>query len=169
MNAPDDDNQPPNAEATGIGAQCFRRRPTLLEPLLVFRPQISVYAGPFRATHRQNGMKHCLILAMPSRRRSPRKLLAPTTKTRGNRDRASHCEIREFTLNDTGRLNVDAATNGGIRVTGADRSNVLVRARVQTSAHAGRGKGLAHKFTSRPLRDGSGRSDPRIFMIADWA
>ena len=31
-------------------------------------------------------------------------------------------------------LNVDAGTNGGIRITGADRSNVLVRARVQTNA-----------------------------------
>ena len=52
----------------------------------------------------------------------------------GNRDRASHCEIREYTLADTGRLTVDAGTNGGVRVTGADRSNVLVRARVQTNA-----------------------------------
>lgn len=50
------------------------------------------------------------------------------------RDRVGFCEIREQTIADTGRLNVDAGTNGGIRVTGADRSNVLVRARVQTSA-----------------------------------
>jgi DUF4097 and DUF4098 domain-containing protein YvlB len=53
---------------------------------------------------------------------------------RSDGDRAGHCEIREHTIADTGRLNVDAGVNGGIRISGADRSNVLVRARVQTSA-----------------------------------
>jgi DUF4097 and DUF4098 domain-containing protein YvlB len=52
----------------------------------------------------------------------------------GNGDRAGHYEIREYTIADTGRLNIDAGTNGGIRITGSDRSNVLVRARVQTHA-----------------------------------
>jgi hypothetical protein len=65
-------------------------------------------------------------------------LLAQTqcaeTENWGNRDRASHCEIREFTIADTGRLNVDAGMNGGVLVTGSDRSNVLIRARVQTNA-----------------------------------
>jgi DUF4097 and DUF4098 domain-containing protein YvlB len=50
-----------------------------------------------------------------------------------NRDRA-HCEVREYTLADAGRLNLDASMNGGIRVIGSDRSNVLVRAQVQTNA-----------------------------------
>jgi Putative adhesin len=52
----------------------------------------------------------------------------------GGGDRAGHCEMREQTIADTGRLNVDAGTNGGIRITGADRSDILIRARVQTSA-----------------------------------
>lgn len=52
----------------------------------------------------------------------------------GDRDRANTCEIREHTIADTGRLTVDSATNGGIRVIGSDRSNVLVRARVQANA-----------------------------------
>lgn len=58
----------------------------------------------------------------------------PDDHNRGNNNRSHHCEMREYTVNDTGRLTVDSAMNGGIKVTGADRSNVLVRARVQTNA-----------------------------------
>jgi len=79
-------------------------------------------------------MNHCLILAIaiaaPLAAQNP----CADNQNWGNRDRANHCEVREFTLNDTGKLTVDSATNGGIRVTGADRANVLVRARVQTNA-----------------------------------
>jgi DUF4097 and DUF4098 domain-containing protein YvlB len=50
-----------------------------------------------------------------------------------NRDR-SHCEMWEYTLADAGRLSVDSSTNGGIRIIGSDRTNVLVRAKVQTNA-----------------------------------
>lgn len=106
----------------------------LLESFLIFRPQISVYAGTDLQARRQNGMKRCLLYALaiaaPLAAQSP----CPDNQNRGDGNRASNCEIREFTLADTGRLNVDSATNGGIRVTGADRSNVLVRARVQTNA-----------------------------------
>src|SRR5689334_21085772 len=49
-------------------------------------------------------------------------------------DRARHCDIREQTLPATGRLNVDAGTNGGVSVKGALRSDVLVRARIEASA-----------------------------------
>ena len=49
-------------------------------------------------------------------------------------DRARHCEMREQTVPSIGRLAVDANTNGGATVKGWLRSEVLVRARVETYA-----------------------------------
>lgn len=52
-----------------------------------------------------------------------------------NNDRlVNHCEIREQTVPAGGALTVDAGRNGGISVKGADRSDVLVRSRIQTAA-----------------------------------
>jgi hypothetical protein len=48
----------------------------------------------------------------------------------GNADRASFCEVREETVSGVNPLDVDAGTNGGIRVRGWDRGDVLVRARI---------------------------------------
>lgn len=45
--------------------------------------------------------------------------------------RARVCEIRELTVPATGALSVDAGPNGSIRVTGDNRRDVQVRARVQ--------------------------------------
>jgi hypothetical protein len=48
-------------------------------------------------------------------------------------NRGEHfCEIREMTVAATGMLAVEGGPNGGIRVTGADRRDVLVRAMVVT-------------------------------------
>jgi hypothetical protein len=49
-------------------------------------------------------------------------------------DRATHCEMREDTIDGANPLDIDAAPNGGIRVRGWDRGDVLVRAKVQASA-----------------------------------
>ena len=46
----------------------------------------------------------------------------------------NHCEIREQTVPAGGPIAVDAGRNGGISVKGADRNDILVRARVQTAA-----------------------------------
>lgn len=54
-------------------------------------------------------------------------------------DRISYNELREFTMPGSGSLAVDGGKNGGIKVKGSDRSDVLVRACVQswgTSAEA---------------------------------
>ena len=45
-----------------------------------------------------------------------------------------HCEIKEQTVAAGGTITVDARKNGGLSVKGWDRNEVLVRARVQTSA-----------------------------------
>ncbi len=48
---------------------------------------------------------------------------------------ASHCEIREQTLNASrGTIKVNASLNGGIGVKGSDRNDILVRSRVQAAA-----------------------------------
>jgi hypothetical protein len=52
-----------------------------------------------------------------------------------NNDRLqNHCEIREQTLPMGGIITVDAGRNGGVSVKGWDRSEILVRSRVQTAA-----------------------------------
>jgi DUF4097 and DUF4098 domain-containing protein YvlB len=54
--------------------------------------------------------------------------------SRWGRDQVPFCEIREYNVTPAGRITVDAGMNGGITVNGWSRANVLVRAKVQTSA-----------------------------------
>lgn len=49
-----------------------------------------------------------------------------------NGDKVSHKELREATMSAGGLVNVDARRNGGIKVRGENRSDVLVRACIQT-------------------------------------
>ncbi|HEX8370941.1 MAG TPA: DUF4097 family beta strand repeat-containing protein [Pyrinomonadaceae bacterium] len=49
-------------------------------------------------------------------------------------DKVSHKELRESTLANGSLVNVDARRNGGIKVRGENRSDVLVRACIQTRA-----------------------------------
>lgn len=44
-----------------------------------------------------------------------------------NSDRVTHCEVREATIGGANPLDIDAGRNGGIRVRGWDRGDVLVR------------------------------------------
>ena len=53
---------------------------------------------------------------------------------RDSGSRVSHCEVRETTVASTGSFTVNARPNGGIRVEGWDRPDVLVRARIQATA-----------------------------------
>jgi DUF4097 and DUF4098 domain-containing protein YvlB len=46
--------------------------------------------------------------------------------------RGRHCEVKEQTIASTGTLSVDGMQNGGISVKGWDRSEILVRYRIQT-------------------------------------
>jgi hypothetical protein len=48
--------------------------------------------------------------------------------------RPTWCELREATLPASDALAVDAAPNGGVKATGGERSDVLVRARVVATA-----------------------------------
>ena len=51
-----------------------------------------------------------------------------------NNDRATHCEMREDTIGGANPLDIDAGRNGGIRVHGWDRGDVVVRSKIQASA-----------------------------------
>jgi len=48
----------------------------------------------------------------------------------GSSDRASYCEVREETIGGANPLDINAGQNGGIRIHGWDRGDVLVRARI---------------------------------------
>jgi len=48
--------------------------------------------------------------------------------------RARHCEVREVPAGNAGRINVDGIQNGSVSVKGWFRSDVLVRAKVDTQA-----------------------------------
>jgi hypothetical protein len=52
-----------------------------------------------------------------------------------NDDRASFCEVREETIGGANPLDIDAGPNGGIRIRGWDRGDVLVRTRIMASAN----------------------------------
>jgi hypothetical protein len=52
----------------------------------------------------------------------------------GDRDRATHCETREDTIGGANPVDIDASPNGGIRIHGWDRGDVLVRSRIMASA-----------------------------------
>lgn len=52
----------------------------------------------------------------------------------GRGDRARHCEIREQTIAGPGRLSIDGGVNGGANVKGWLRSDMLVRAKVESWA-----------------------------------
>jgi DUF4097 and DUF4098 domain-containing protein YvlB len=54
--------------------------------------------------------------------------------SRDNDDRATHCEVREDTIGGANPLDIDAGRNGGIRVHGWDRGDVVVRSKIQASA-----------------------------------
>lgn len=68
-------------------------------------------------------------------------------------DRANYCEIREQSVASIGRLSIDAQHNGGVNVKGWLRNDVLVRAKVQTSADS---DGAARSLASRVTVDSSG-------------
>lgn len=63
------------------------------------------------------------------------KLTLNCDDSHGDRNRATFCEMRESTVAAAGGvISVDARQNGGIAVKGWDRSDVLVRAQVRSSA-----------------------------------
>jgi len=49
------------------------------------------------------------------------------------REQGHYCEIREVTVPASGRLEVDGGVNGGVSIKGANRNDILVRAKVQAN------------------------------------
>jgi DUF4097 and DUF4098 domain-containing protein YvlB len=55
----------------------------------------------------------------------------------GSRGRqARHCEVRESTMQGVNPIDIDAGQNGGIKLRGWDRADVLVRARIEAYAES---------------------------------
>lgn len=56
--------------------------------------------------------------------------------SRNGRQLASHCEVKEQTLPATrGTITVDGRQNGGVKILGSDRNDILVRACIRTAAN----------------------------------
>jgi DUF4097 and DUF4098 domain-containing protein YvlB len=72
--------------------------------------------------------------ALPVTAQQPEKTLECDDNTRNNDRQERFCQMREFTISSPGRMVVDGRTNGGISIKGADRNDVLVRAKVQSWA-----------------------------------
>lgn len=53
-----------------------------------------------------------------------------------NSNKEHHCEMKEFPRSAPGRLNVDGKVNGGVTIKGWNRSDALIRARVDTWANS---------------------------------
>lgn len=71
-----------------------------------------------------------------------------------NDDRETACDVRELTLPSSGSLTVDASPNGGIKVEGAARYDVHVRARiVATAATAERARQILSAVRVQPSGD----------------
>ena len=70
-------------------------------------------------------------------------------------ERGHYCEIREVTVPAGGQLDVDGGANGGISIKGANRSDILVRSKVQ--AYQDRRSGLAAGGVRDPCGDCRGR------------
>jgi hypothetical protein len=69
-------------------------------------------------------------------------------------DREGFCEVRELTLPSSGSLSVDASPNGGIKVEGAPRYDVHVRARIQATATSEeRARQIASGVRVQPVGD----------------
>jgi DUF4097 and DUF4098 domain-containing protein YvlB len=65
-----------------------------------------------------------------------RKLNCNNNNRQGD-NQVGHCEMKEFTVPGVRTLTVDSGPNGGVQVKGWSRSDVLVRAQVQTWSPAG--------------------------------
>jgi Toastrack DUF4097 len=91
---------------------------------------------------------------------------------RGNRFET--CEIREQTIAASGKLVVDASPNGGVRVTGWDRDDVLVRAAVRVwGGDEGEARELASQIEiqtedGRIRADGPGQSWNRMAWTVSY-
>ena len=72
------------------------------------------------------------LAAMTAGAQAPEPRMECNDGWQGWGNRSEHfCEIREMTVPATGSLTVEGGPNGGIRVIGSDRRDVLVRAMVQ--------------------------------------
>jgi DUF4097 and DUF4098 domain-containing protein YvlB len=82
------------------------------------------------------GMAAALVAAgsAQSRNRDANRTAMSCNDRNGDDDRATHCEVREDTIGGANPLDIDAGRNGGIRIHGWDRGDVLVRSRIQASA-----------------------------------
>ncbi len=87
-----------------------------------------------------------------------------------------YCEMREQTVSATGRFTVEDLHNGSVTVRGSNRSDVLVRMRVETNARSqGEAKDMFSRVHTHPAAgrftvDGPSTNNPfDWFFNANWS
>ena len=98
----------------------------------------------------------CLMSVSAVAQRSEREERGLACNDNWNGNHASHCVIKEQTINATGgKLDIDGNKNGGIAVKGWDRNEILIRAKIQTWADTdAEARGLADQIR---IETGGGR------------
>jgi hypothetical protein len=84
-------------------------------------------------------------------------------------DRAGFCEVRELTFASAGSLTVDASPNGGIKVEGAPRYDIQMRARVVATAMSEeRARQIASAVRIQPNGDRLVADGPQVGQRESW-
>jgi hypothetical protein len=86
-----------------------------------------------------------------------------------NYEHAGFCEVRELTVPTSGSLSVDASPNGGIKVEGAPRSDVFLRARIVAAASSEeRARQIASEVRVQPSGDRIEAEGPQNLARREW-
>jgi len=86
-----------------------------------------------------------------------------------DRDRVASYDLRETTVASTGDLNVDGDRNGGIRVSGEERRDVLIRACVQAwgdTAESAKANALAVRINTSGTIKAMNTPDDRNYSVS---
>ena len=99
-----------------------------------------------------------------------RSLTCEQNRSSGNSRQQRFCEMREYTVGAVPRLSADGNTNGGIAVKGWNRSDILVRAKVESwAASEGEARAIAGQITVQSA-GGSVKADaPDFGKDRGWA
>jgi len=103
-------------------------------------------------------------------RNNTEKTMGCQNSRNGDNDRANYCEIREYPGPAVSKFTVDPGKNGGVQVKGWDRSDTLVRAKVQTWGRTdAEAKGNASQVTVQAAGGTVSSSAPDFGDNRGWA
>ena len=112
----------------------------------------------------------CIAGSAQTFRNNTDKTMTCQNSNNGNSDRVNYCEIREYPGPAVSKFTVDPGMNGGVQVKGWDRSDTLVRAKVQTWGQTdAEAKGNASQVTVQAAGGNVSSSAPDFGNNRGWA